>query len=124
MLTSSHKGIGFNNYSNRWIARITINGKRIVVGKFKTEQEAVESYIKFVEENKDSLSDKVKNEVKRESPRTFERDKDGLIIRVCAQCGNTAKLKARITSDLCKSCSFKNTYKNGRTPNVYKKFDD
>lgn len=123
MSSSSYKGIGFNNYSNRWTARITMNGKRIEIGKFKTEKEAVEAYTKFVETNKDYLSDKVKNELKRESPRTFERDGDGLIIRVCAQCGNTAKLKARITSDLCKSCSFKNTYKNGRIPNLYKEFN-
>ena len=122
--SSSHKGIGYNKYSNKWVARITVDSKRIEIGKFKTEEEAIKAYNIFIEQNKNSLSDRVKNELKREGPRTFERDEDGLIIRVCAQCGNTAKLKARITSDLCKSCSFKNTYKNGRTPNLYKKFDN
>lgn len=124
MSVSSHKGIGYNKYTSRWTARTSINGKRITIGNFKTEQEAITGYNKFIEENKDNLSDKVKNQQKRKSPRTFEKDQDGLIIKTCLQCGKISKLKARITSDLCMSCSFKNTYKNGRTPNLYKELEN
>lgn len=124
MSTSSHKGICFNGYSNKWTARITINGKRIEIGKFKTEQEAVEAYNIIVEQNKDSLSNNVKNRKKRKDPRIIERDSDGLIIRTCSLCGKISKLKSLPTSDICMSCSFKDTYKNGRKGNGYKELNN
>ena len=45
--TSEYKGVSFHKASNKWIARITINGKRKYLGLFKTEEEAynaLESY--------------------------------------------------------------------------------
>ena len=38
--TSKYKGVSFNKPSNKWQARITINGKQKHIGLFKTELEA------------------------------------------------------------------------------------
>lgn len=41
---SKYKGVTFNNKKNRYHARITINNKRISLGRFKSEIKAAEAY--------------------------------------------------------------------------------
>jgi len=124
MATSLHKGISYHKSKNKWVARVTISGKRIEVGKFQTEQEAIEAYKVFVEQNRDSLSNNVLIRQKRNDPKVFEKDENGLFIKVCELCGKTLKLKSKSYSKLCMSCSFKNTYENGRRGNGYKELNN
>lgn len=42
--TSGFKGVSFRNDSGLWRARISLNGKRIVIGYFKTAEEAAQAY--------------------------------------------------------------------------------
>ena len=44
IFTSEHKGVGFHKATNKWQARIIINGKRKHIGLFKTELEAHKAY--------------------------------------------------------------------------------
>lgn len=46
---NSAKLIGAQKHGNGWRAAISINGKRINLGSFKTEIEAHEAYIKVTE---------------------------------------------------------------------------
>lgn len=50
-LTSKYKGVSFKKASNKWVARITINGKQEYLGCFSTELEAYQSYLKATKEN-------------------------------------------------------------------------
>lgn len=43
--TSKYKGVTWNKTSNKWLARITINKRRICLGYFKTEIEAYNSIL-------------------------------------------------------------------------------
>lgn len=45
--TSTHRNVCFDKYWGKWIARITIDGKKKHLGSFKTEQEAVEVIKEF-----------------------------------------------------------------------------
>lgn len=45
---SSHPGVDWYEPTKKWRARITIDGKRIFLGHFETEQEAAESYKKEI----------------------------------------------------------------------------
>jgi hypothetical protein len=49
--TSKYVGISFNKHRNTWRARITINGKLITIGTFKTEEEANISKTQYLQEN-------------------------------------------------------------------------
>lgn len=49
--TSKYVGISFNKHRNTWRARITINGKLITIGTFKTEEEANISKTQYLLEN-------------------------------------------------------------------------
>ncbi|HHX61321.1 MAG TPA: hypothetical protein GX707_11520 [Epulopiscium sp.] len=51
-LTSKYKGVCFHKASNKWMAYITINGKRKHIGLFKTELEAHHAYLKAEKEQK------------------------------------------------------------------------
>ena len=42
--TSGYKGVSFYKYSNKWEARIIINGKQIYLGNFDTAELASEAY--------------------------------------------------------------------------------
>lgn len=56
MHTSSHKGVYFNKKSDKWVARITLNGKRHYIGTFPTEILAHQAYqSKLKELNKTNL---------------------------------------------------------------------
>ncbi len=44
IFTSEHKGVGFHKATNKWQARIIINGKQKHIGLFKTELEAHKAY--------------------------------------------------------------------------------
>ena len=39
--TSSHRGVCFNKYQNRYMAYINIKGKRLYLGNYKIEDEAI-----------------------------------------------------------------------------------
>ena len=49
--TSEHLGVYYVKSINRWRTDININGKRIHLGGFKTEQEAIDAYENKWEEN-------------------------------------------------------------------------
>lgn len=49
--TSGYKGIVFLKDENRWRAHISVNGKRIVIGRYKTAEEAHEAYCKAAQEH-------------------------------------------------------------------------
>lgn len=44
--TSETVGIYQRSDNKKWMARITVDGKRLYIGTFKTESEAIESYRK------------------------------------------------------------------------------
>jgi HNH endonuclease len=49
-----HRGgklVGTQLHNKRWRSRIVLNGKRIIVGTFNTEQEAYDAYIEFLHKN-------------------------------------------------------------------------
>lgn len=48
--TSKFKGVCWHKASNKWMARIRINGKRIHIGLFNTELEASKAYKKALGE--------------------------------------------------------------------------
>jgi len=48
---SEYKGVTFHKATNKWQARITINGKQTHIGYFKTELEAHQAYLKAKKEN-------------------------------------------------------------------------
>ena len=52
--SSKYKGVTFQKASNKWMARITINGKITYLGVFSTEEEANYAYLK-AEENETSF---------------------------------------------------------------------
>lgn len=41
--TSKYKGVSFHKASQKWLARLTINGKRTYLGSFATEEEAYQA---------------------------------------------------------------------------------
>jgi hypothetical protein len=45
------KGYSFEKSSNRWVAMIYINKKTIKIGRYKTQEEAREAYLKYKKEN-------------------------------------------------------------------------
>ena len=45
--SSKQVGVGFHKASGRWRARSVINGKRVEIGRFKSEQEAINAYKNF-----------------------------------------------------------------------------
>lgn len=45
--TSKHKGISFHKASQKWLARLTINGKRTYLGYHSTEEEAHQAVLEF-----------------------------------------------------------------------------
>lgn len=46
--SSKHVGVFFRKNRNRWIASATVEGKRTLIGSFKHELDAKESYDKFL----------------------------------------------------------------------------
>lgn len=42
--TSGHKGVNWRNMDKKWQARLSVNGKRISLGMFKTKEEAALAY--------------------------------------------------------------------------------
>jgi len=42
-------GAHYSNYRKRWIAKISVDGKSIQIGSFKTEKEAQQAYSKYIE---------------------------------------------------------------------------
>lgn len=49
---SKHKGVSFHKATNKWQAKITVNGKQLNLGLFKTELEAHHAYLKAEKEQK------------------------------------------------------------------------
>ena len=45
--TSKQVGVGYHKRSGKWRARSCKNGKRYEIGRFKTEQEAIDAYKNF-----------------------------------------------------------------------------
>jgi hypothetical protein len=43
---SGHRGVFWNKYDERWAAKITVQGKQIRLGGFKTKEEAIEARLK------------------------------------------------------------------------------
>jgi len=43
---SKYKGLAWDNKDKRWEVRISVNGKRIYIGRFKEEKEAARAYDK------------------------------------------------------------------------------
>jgi len=52
--TSEYKGVSFHKASNKWQAKIMINGKQKYIGLFKTELEAHHAYLKAEKKQKSS----------------------------------------------------------------------
>lgn len=48
--SSKYKGVHFDKQTNKWRAEITHEGKRIRLGRFKTEKEAVNAYYQKAKE--------------------------------------------------------------------------
>jgi hypothetical protein len=115
MFTSKHRGICWDKNRNRWMVRIISNNKLYCLGRFKTEEEAIKVRMKFIEENKNNLSDRTKNIVKQRE--NLPKDKNNLYNRVCMDCGKIDKFKNCPTKlqKRCKDCGIK--FKS-------KKFDD
>jgi hypothetical protein len=44
--TSGHRGVFWNTKRPAWVAYVTINYKQVVLGRFKTKEEAIEARIK------------------------------------------------------------------------------
>ncbi|KUO73451.1 MAG: hypothetical protein APF81_19775 [Desulfosporosinus sp. BRH_c37] len=42
--TSRFRGVTYRKKSNRWVARITIDGQRLALGYFVTEEDAARAY--------------------------------------------------------------------------------
>ena len=42
--TSSYKGVGFDKSKNKWVAKLSVNGKKIHAGTYDTEVEAAHAY--------------------------------------------------------------------------------
>lgn len=53
--SSEYKGVNFHKASNKWQARITINGKQKYLGLFPTEFLALQAYLKAEKENNISM---------------------------------------------------------------------
>ena len=49
--TSGIKGVSFHKKTKKWRAQIKVGEKRIHLGRFDSEIEAHNSYLKFVKEN-------------------------------------------------------------------------
>lgn len=49
--TSKHIGVSWNKERNKWRAAIYVNGKQTHLGRFETEQEAINAYIKAKAQN-------------------------------------------------------------------------
>lgn len=49
--TSRHEGIGYVKASGKWSARVNVNGRRVSVGSFKTEQEAHNARLNYIDCN-------------------------------------------------------------------------
>lgn len=113
MATSSYKGIYYKNdpkRRKRWNASIVIKDKYYFIGNFLIEQEAVEAYKKFIEKNKNNLSNDAKKLIKRQS--NFPRNKDGLIERICSDCGKINYFKKVPVFDHCQSCGMKESFRH------------
>ena len=50
--TSDYRGVSFDKTRNKWVAQIKINYKKYFIGRFNTELEANNAYLKFIEMNK------------------------------------------------------------------------
>jgi|HubBroStandDraft_4_1064222.scaffolds.fasta_scaffold03171_8 hypothetical protein len=42
--TSGHKGVSWNSRHKRWCAQVNIDGKRVLIGRFKSIDDAVSAY--------------------------------------------------------------------------------
>jgi hypothetical protein len=42
--TSKYKGVSLDSFRNKWVASISVKGKRVMLGRFKTEKEAAIKY--------------------------------------------------------------------------------
>jgi 5-methylcytosine-specific restriction endonuclease McrA len=91
MSTSKYKGVCYDKHSKKYRCQIRINYKLYDLGRFEKEENAVEAYNKFIEENKNILPERTKNPIKRRDK--FERNKEGLIERNCHYCGKLLKFK-------------------------------
>lgn len=116
--TSNHRGISYCITTKKWSARIMVNKKRIHLGDFKNEIEAIQSYEQFIDQNN------IKNKVKMRDLKILPKDNNGLFIKRCLLCGKIEKRKNPRFRDLCNSCSQKNIYNNGIKGNGYKEVNN
>ena len=49
--TSKYTGVYYNKINKSWIADISINGKSNYLGSFKTEEEANQKYLQYLNEH-------------------------------------------------------------------------
>lgn len=105
MFTSKHKGICWDKTRNKWVARIWNRNKCVNLGRFETEDDALEAYNKYIIDNFNNLSNKTKNFIKINP--YLPRDGDGFIDRVCVDCGKIDKYKKYPYRKRCKDCGIK-----------------
>lgn len=113
MFKSKHKGIGYKNgpgRQKRWVARIMVNGKYNNIGHYMTEEEAVTAYENFIEENKDNLPKRAKNLTK--NIEDMPRNSDGMIERICLDCGKIDYFEKVPLHERCGSCGKKERFRH------------
>lgn len=113
MFKSNHKGIHYKSgpgRQKRWVAKIMVNGKSHNIGHFMTEEEAIIAYENFIEENKDNLPTRAKNLTKNQPD--FPRNNNGMIERVCIDCGKMDYFKKVPPSERCGSCGKKERFRH------------
>ena len=49
--SSGYRGVSFHKKDKRWRARISVNGKNIHIGNFKTKEDAAKAYNDFIDQN-------------------------------------------------------------------------
>jgi len=107
--TSKHKGIYYDKSRKKWSARIMIDNKNHFLGRFNTEEEAIKIYEEKIK-NLIPENDSRKRSTNKKRP-IFKRDSDGLIDRVCIDCGKIDKFNKAPQNDRCRSCGKKEFYK-------------
>ena len=107
--SSSHKGIYFRKERNKWAARIMISGLPISIGDFSTEEEAIVAY-EAKAATIPGFNDRKRSKSKKRP--IFPRDENGLITRVCPDCGQVDKFKKAPQADRCKSCGIKESFRH------------
>lgn len=49
--TSGYRGVNYSKANDYWVARVQVNGKRTIIGYFKTPEDAHEARVKYIREH-------------------------------------------------------------------------